>query len=88
MRKVPTVCPAVQAHSSYFTLSMTKKSIRSTGVKLARPHLVFATLAFGSGSNLHEVWIEFANSLYLINLIMQSRTNTRKYNMSLCIKKQ
>ena len=56
MRKVPTVRPAVQAQSSYFTLTMTKKSIRSTGVKLASPHLVFTTLAFGSGGNLHELW--------------------------------
>ena len=56
MRKVPTVRPAVQAQSSYFTLTMTKKSIRSTGVKLVSPQLVFATLAFGSGVNLHEIW--------------------------------
>ena len=56
MRKVPTVRPAMQAQSSYFTLAMTKKSIPSTGVKLASPHLVFVTLAFGSGGNLHEIW--------------------------------
>ena len=50
---------AVQAQSSYFTLTMTKQSIRSTstGVKSASPHLVFATLAFGSGGNLHDIWI-------------------------------
>ena len=39
MRKVPTVRPAVQAQSSYFTLTMSKKSICSTGVKLASPRL-------------------------------------------------
>ena len=49
MRKVSTVRPAVQAQSSYFTLTITKNSIRSTGVKLASPHLVFAR-------NLHEIW--------------------------------
>ena len=56
MRNVHIVPPAVQAQSSYFTLNMTKKSIRSTGVKLANPNLVFATLAFGSDGNLHEIW--------------------------------
>ena len=56
MRKVPTVRPAVQAQSSYFKLTMTKKSIRSTGVKLASPHLVFATQAEGEGDNLHEIY--------------------------------
>ena len=55
-RKVHTLRPAVQAQSGDFTLTITKNSIRSTGVKLATPHLVFATLAFGSGVNLHEIW--------------------------------
>ena len=32
MRKVPTVRPAMQAQNSYFTLTMTKNSTRSTGV--------------------------------------------------------
>ena len=39
-----------------FGLDVKKNSIRSTGVKLASPKLVFATLAFGSGVNLHELW--------------------------------
>ena len=56
MRKVHTLRPAVQAQNSYFTLIISKNNIRSTGVKLASPHLVFATLAFGSGGNLHEIW--------------------------------
>ena len=60
-RKVHTLRPAVQAQSSYFTLTMTKKSIRSTVVKLASPHLVFAILAFGSGGNLHEIWSFFSS---------------------------
>ena len=55
-RKEYTLRPAVQAQSSDFTLTITKNSIRSTGVKLASPHLVFATLAFGSSVNLHEIW--------------------------------
>ena len=56
IRKVPTARPAVQAQSSYFRLTMMKKSIRSTGVKLASPHLVFATLSFGSGGNSDDMW--------------------------------
>ena len=55
-RKVHTLRPAVQAQSNDFTFTITKNSIRSTGVKLASSHLVFATLAFGSGGNLHEIW--------------------------------
>ena len=45
MRKVHTLRPAVQAQSSDFTLTITKNNVRSSGVKLASPHLVFATLA-------------------------------------------
>ena len=29
---------------------------RTTGIKLASPQLMFATLAFGLGVNLHELW--------------------------------
>ena len=47
MRKVHTLRPAVQAQSSDFTLTITKNNIRSTGVKLASPHLVFADYAAG-----------------------------------------
>ena len=36
-RKANTLRPAVQAQSSNFTLTITKNSIRSTGVKLASP---------------------------------------------------
>ena len=37
-----------------FGLGVRKNSIRFTGVKLASPHLVFATLAFGSSGNLRD----------------------------------
>ena len=39
-----------------FGQGVAKNSIRTTGIKLASPQLVFATLAFGSGGNLHELW--------------------------------
>ena len=39
-----------------FSLGVKKNSMRSTAVKFASPHLVFITLAFGSGGNLHELW--------------------------------
>ena len=39
-----------------FGPSMVKNSIRTTGVKLASPYLMFATPAFGSGGNLDALW--------------------------------
>ena len=54
--KVPLSLPAQKRECGIFGPGMVKNSIRSTGVKLASPHLVFATLAFGSGGNLYEIW--------------------------------
>ena len=48
--------PCVKREGGILGLGMVKNSIRSTGVKLSSQHLVFATLAFGSGGNLHEIW--------------------------------
>ena len=56
--KVPHSLPAQNRECSIFGPGMVKNSIRFTGVKLADPHLVFATLAFGSGGNLHEIWTD------------------------------
>ena len=53
--KVPHSRPAQTRKSVIFGLGVRKNSIRSTGVKLVSPHIVFATLAFGSGGNLHEI---------------------------------
>ena len=50
--KLPHSRPAQKRECVIFCLGVRKNSIRSTGVKLASPHLVFATLAFGSGGNL------------------------------------
>ena len=47
---------------SIFGPGMTKNSIRSTGVKLDSPHLVFATLFFGSGVNLDDLWKAYFSS--------------------------
>ena len=49
--KVPHSRPAPKRKYGIFGLDVGKNSIRSTGVKLASPQLVFATLAFGSGVN-------------------------------------
>ena len=54
--KVPHSRPAPKRKYGIFSLNVRKNSIRSTGVKLASPQLVFATLAFGSGVNSHELW--------------------------------
>ena len=54
--KVPHSRPAPKRKYGIFGLDVRKKSIRFTGVKLASPRLVFATLEFGSGVNLHELW--------------------------------
>ena len=55
-RKVPLSLPAQKRECGIFSTGMVKNSIRSMGVKLASPHLVFAyTLAFRSGGNLHDI---------------------------------
>ena len=54
--KVPHSRPAPKRKYVIFGLDVRKNSIRSTGVKLASPQLVFATLAFGSSVNSHELW--------------------------------
>ena len=54
--KVPHSRPAPKRKYGIFGLDVRKNSIRSTGVKLASSQLVFATLAFGSGVNSHELW--------------------------------
>ena len=54
--KVPHSLPAPKRECGVFSPGMAKNSIRTTGIKLASPQLVFATLAFGLGGNLHEIW--------------------------------
>ena len=54
--KVPHFRPVQKRECCIFGLGVRKNSIRSTGVKLASLHLVFATLAFGSGVNSHDLW--------------------------------
>ena len=53
--KVPHSRLAPKRKYDIFGLDVRKNSIRSTGVKLVSPQLVFATLAFGSAVNLHEL---------------------------------
>ena len=53
--KVPHSRLAQKREYVIFGLAVRKNSIRSTGVKLASPHLVFATLAFSSGGNLRTL---------------------------------
>ena len=53
--KVPLSLPTQKRECGIFGPGIVKNSICSTEVKLASPHLVFATLTFGSGGNLHEV---------------------------------
>ena len=38
-----------------FVQGREKRRLHFTGVKLASPHRVFATLAVGSGGKLHEI---------------------------------
>ena len=52
---MPLSLPAQKRECGIFDPGRVKNSIRFTGVKLASPHLVFDTLAFGSGGNLHEI---------------------------------
>ena len=54
--KVSHSRPAPKRKYGIFGLDVRKNSIRSTGVKLVSPQLVFATLAFGSSVNLYELW--------------------------------
>ena len=54
--KTPHSLPAPKRKCGVFGPGMTKNSIRTTGIKLASPQLVFTTVAFGSGGNLHKVW--------------------------------
>ena len=54
--KVPHSRPAPKRKYGIFGRDVRTNSIRSTGVKLASPQLAFATLAFGSGVNSHELW--------------------------------
>ena len=54
--KAPHSLPAPKRECGVFCPGMAKNSIRTTGIKLASPQLVFASLAFGSGGNLHELW--------------------------------
>ena len=54
--KVPHSRSAPKRKYGIFGLDVRKNSIRSTGVKLASPQLVFATLAFDLDANLHELW--------------------------------
>ena len=51
-----TFALAQKRECGIFGPGMVKNSTCSTVVKLVSPHLVFATLAFGSGGNLHEIW--------------------------------
>ena len=53
--KVPHSLPAPKWECGIFGPGMAKNSIRSMGVKLASPQLVFDTRAEGSGVNLHEL---------------------------------
>ena len=54
--KVPLSLPAPKRKCSIFGPSMMKNRIRNMGVKRATPEHMFATLAFGSGGNLHVLW--------------------------------
>ena len=54
--KVPLSLPAQKSECGIFGPGVVKNSIRSTRVKLASPHLLFAILAFVSGGNLQEIW--------------------------------
>ena len=54
--KIPHSRFGAGSESGTFGQGMVKNSIRSTEVKSASPHLVFATLAFGLGVNLHQLW--------------------------------
>ena len=56
--KVTHSRPAPKRKYGIFGLGVRKNSIRSTGVKLANPQLVFTILAFGSGGNLHDLWTD------------------------------
>ena len=48
--EVPHSLPAPKRECGVFGPGMAKNSIRTTGIKLASRQLVYATLAFGSGS--------------------------------------
>ena len=55
--KVPHSRPVPKRKYGIFGLDVRKNRVRSTGVKLASLQLMFATLAFRSGVNSHELWI-------------------------------
>ena len=54
--KVPHSLPGPKREYGVFGPGNAKNSIRTMGIKLASPQLVFANHAFGSGGNLHELW--------------------------------
>ena len=54
--KVPLSLPAPKRECGIFGPDMMKNRIRNMEVKRATPEHMFATLAFGSGGNLHELW--------------------------------
>ena len=56
--EVPLSFPAQKRECDIFGPGMTKNSIRTKGIKLTSPHLVFATLALGSGDNFLKVWAD------------------------------
>ena len=62
--KSTTFAPGSQTRMyGIFGPGMVKNSIRNTGIKRATPEHMFATLAFGSGDNLH---CDLGHSLLLL----------------------
>ena len=91
LAKVPLSLPAQKRECGIFGPGMGKNSIRTTGVKLASSHLVFATLASGSG--LHEIWtVQVFSSLYASYTIESSfpsnyiHTGIYQFLQIICIK--
>ena len=54
--KIPHSRFGARSESGTFGQGMVKNSIRTMNGKLASTQLVFTTLVFGSGGNLHELW--------------------------------
>ena len=71
--KVPLSLPATKHECGIFDPRMMINSISSTGVQLASAHLIFATFAFSSDLNLHELWT--------VQIFSSLNDNTGKKNL-------
>ena len=62
--KVPLLLPAPKRECGFFGPGIMKNRLRNMGIKRATPEHMFAIHAYGSGGNLHLLWL--ANATYCL----------------------